>query len=151
MGGDPRLLLALSEGHGLAGLAPEKRWSGTAGPWLEKALSVSLTFHAAAASGCRATSLELPSPATRGSCAASTRLLGWRWAQAGRDQTEASLPPPLRALRAPPPGGRALEPSVQGPWPACLIPVQTHQALVPPSPFGPTHPNSLCFRIYILY
>lgn len=41
VGSDLHLLLALSEGHGLSGLAPEKGWSGAAGPWLGKVSPVS--------------------------------------------------------------------------------------------------------------
>lgn len=41
VGSDLHLLLALSEGHGLSGLAPEKGWSGAAGPRLGKVSPVS--------------------------------------------------------------------------------------------------------------
>lgn len=41
VGGDLHLLLALSEGHGLSGLAPEKGWPGAAGPRLGKVSPVS--------------------------------------------------------------------------------------------------------------
>lgn len=104
--GDLCLLLTLSEGHELRGLTPEKCWSGAAGPWLGKALSVSLTcLRCCCLGAARPQSWDslllppevamLPAPSSQGSC--GPRQAGTRDEPA--TATAGTPGPPSRGLR----------------------------------------------------